>query len=124
MILTVGLQVEDQQVLLAIFHKSQRAVFAHARNLEEAKIFIKTAGDHAIRLIIAERKLADGTWKDLRKLSPESLIIVADCHANNEMWGKVLQNGGHDLQHSRPFDKKAIEHAVLAAWYHSLQIRP
>lgn len=60
-----------------------------------------TLGRDSVSVVISERDLPEGTWKDileqLRALPHPPLLIVASQQADNFLWAEVLNLGGHDV---------------------------
>ena len=72
-------------------------------------------------VIICERDLPDGNWKDildaLTLLAPPPSLIVASRLADEHLWVEVLHVGGHDVL-AKPLDEKEVLWAVSSAWRH------
>jgi DNA-binding response OmpR family regulator len=71
-----------------------------------------------IVVVICERHLIDGNWKDVLSrlapiLNPPRLIVVAR-RSDNELWMEVLNMGGFDLL-SAPLHEVEVAHAVGSA---------
>jgi hypothetical protein len=71
-----------------------------------------------IAVVICERHLIDGNWKDVLSrlapvLNPPRLIVVARC-SDNVLWMEVLNMGGFDLL-SAPLREVEVAHAVGSA---------
>ncbi len=75
--------------------------------------------DGAIPLVIAEREVPPGTWKDVLehmvKLRHAPLLIVTSRLADECLWGEVLNLGAYDLL-AKPFDDNEVIRVIGAAW--------
>jgi DNA-binding NtrC family response regulator len=81
------------------------------------------AGLHtiAVPVVICERKLPDGSWKDLvqriSSFEPPPLVIVSDWNADDRLWADVLSAGAYDLL-PEPFEvDEVIRSLSLAIQY-------
>jgi DNA-binding response OmpR family regulator len=114
-VLLVG-SVEDDKV-------SQESVFARlpwparrARGCKEARPLIYR---DSFPVIVSERDLPDGDWKDIlfltqaREKSP--LLIVTSRLADESLWSEVLNLGGYDVL-VKPFDPAEVWRTVSLAW--------
>ena len=63
-------------------------------------------------VVICERSLADGDWKDL--LGKTSRLIVTSCVADEVLWAEVLNLGGYDVL-AQPFDELEVRRVVALA---------
>src|SRR5882757_4704846 len=90
-----------------------------ASSLEEAR---KRLQHQAASVIMCERDLPDGSWKDLlpvlRELPDVASVVVISRHANDDLWSDVLSNGGYDVL-SKPFDRRELVRVVGMAWRQS-----
>jgi DNA-binding NtrC family response regulator len=88
----------------------------HARNLEEAATHL---GQSAASVIICERDLPDGTWKDLLKrtqeFQPAPSILVVSRQADERLWSDVLNLGGYDVM-PKPFERRDAVRIISMAW--------
>ena len=71
-----------------------------------------------IAVVICERHLIDGNWKDVLSylasiLNPPRLIVVSH-RSDDELWTEVLNMGGFDLL-SAPLREVEVAHAVGSA---------
>lgn len=71
-----------------------------------------------IAVIICERDLPDGKWKDLLSqiapLSDPPCLIVASRLADEFLWAEVLNLGGYDVL-AKPFDAEEVVRVVALA---------
>jgi DNA-binding NtrC family response regulator len=91
----------------------------HAANLEDAckRLHAKVAS-----VVLCERDLPDGSWKDLlpglRDLPLIPSVVVISRNADDDLWGDVLSSGGYDVL-SKPFDRRELIRVVGMAWRQS-----
>ena len=75
--------------------------------------------ERAVSIVICERDLADGTWKDILQaldtLSDRPLLIVTSRLADDHLWVEVLNLGGHDVL-AKPLDHKEVALSIDSAW--------
>jgi FixJ family two-component response regulator len=64
------------------------------------------------RVVICERSLADGDWKDL--LGKTARLIVTSHAADEALWAEVLNLGGYDVL-AQPFDEQEVRRVVALA---------
>lgn len=91
----------------------------HAATLEDAG---KRLHDKVVSVILCERDLPDGSWKDLlpgiHGLPVVPSVVVISRHANDDLWADVLNSGGYDVL-SKPFDRRELVRVVGMAWRQS-----
>lgn len=72
----------------------------------------------AVSVILADRDLPDGTWRDLLRLakstSPEPRVVVLDRDADDWLWLDVLDAGGFDLL-PNPVDAEQLQRTIEGA---------
>jgi DNA-binding NtrC family response regulator len=72
-----------------------------------------------VPVIVCERDLPDGTWKDLLSHLAEfqemPALIVTSKFANEELWAEVMDLGGFDVV-AKPFSELEVKNAVALAW--------
>ena len=70
-------------------------------------------------VIICERDLPDGNWKDLLQqthaVAHAPLLLVVSRHADENLWAEVLNLGGYDVL-LKPFDRAEVIRVVGMAW--------
>ena len=70
-------------------------------------------------VIICERDLPDGEWKDvmdgLKLLARPPSVIVISRHADEDLWVAVLTLGGYDVL-PKPLEEEETQRAVDSAW--------
>lgn len=89
-----------------------------ARSCREAALRLF---QYNVPVIVTERCLPDGDWKDLMSLiaplaSPPPLIVSAP-RADDQLWAEVLNLGGFDVL-ARPFEKTEVQRVLHSAWTH------
>jgi DNA-binding NtrC family response regulator len=103
--------------------KALRAIFLHsnwllsfAGSIAEAKRFLERS---AVPVILCERDLPDGSWKDLLSLAMTfdhpPCVIVTSGLADERLWAEALNVGCHDVL-PRPFDHGELFRALCLAW--------
>jgi DNA-binding NtrC family response regulator len=111
-------------------HSGLAEVFCHskwrihkARSCREAIAFLN---GNRIPVVICERELPDGDWKDLLEkmsgLSDPPLLIVTSRLADESLWAEVLNLGGYDVL-PKPFDRVEVVRVVSVAWLHWKNMR-
>jgi DNA-binding response OmpR family regulator len=75
--------------------------------------------DRPIPVVIAERALPCGDWKDLfaalQLLPHHPLLIVTSRLADEYLWEQVLKLGGHDVL-AKPFRAAEVHWVMESAW--------
>lgn len=108
---------EDHEILRSIFFQSNWTIHA-ARNCVEASGFLSA---HDIPVIICERTLPDGTWKDVFALAgalpKPAQVLVASRLADERLWAEVLNLGGYDVL-LKPFVPDEVFRSITLAWRH------
>lgn len=73
------------------------------------------------RVIVCERDLPDGTWKDVLEIAASVVhpppVIVTSRLADDYLWAEVLNLGGYDLL-AKPFDPREVARTLKLAWEH------
>jgi DNA-binding response OmpR family regulator len=74
--------------------------------------------DRPIPVVIAERALPLGDWKDLftalQLLPHRPLLVVTSRLADEHLWAEVLNLGGHDVL-AKPFQMAEVQRALESA---------
>ena len=107
-ILAVGLEHADRRVLARAV-ASAGCRLSMAANISSVRLLL--AGRIA-PVIICERELLDGTWKDLLDFGRN--VIVVSRIADESIWTDVLNRGGYDVLAS-PLEERDILHALGSA---------
>ena len=104
-------------------HRALKTIFARSRwkwdgvpSIEKARSWMARRG--APSIIICERDLPDGSWKQLFHETQELLrppkFIVSWRFADEYLWVEVLNLGGHNVL-STPFDAREVSFVVRHA---------
>ena len=87
-----------------------------ASDLREAALILQ---ERAPSVILCERDLPDGTWKDLLDQASQhkhpAMVLVISVHADDSLWAEVLNLGGYDVL-MKPFDVSEVTRVVRLAW--------
>jgi DNA-binding response OmpR family regulator len=90
---------------------------AEVAGIQEAFRWIERRGPPPI--VICERLLADGDWKDLltyiESLPKRPQLIVSSRLADEQLWSEVLNLLGDDVL-ATPFHPREVIHVVTCAW--------
>jgi DNA-binding response OmpR family regulator len=74
--------------------------------------------NHEVTVIVCERDLPDGTWRDIIAYSAGSekppLVIVTSVFADDRLWSEVLNLGGYDVL-AKPFHEQEVRHVLASA---------
>ena len=116
-ILLVSPYEEDHSSIRHILHNDGWHI-SHSKSVKEAAVHLETNGPS---IVISERDLPDGSWKDLldqaSTLKNLPLMLVVSRHADENLWGEVLNLGGYDVL-MKPFDCSEVTRVVGMAWRH------
>ncbi len=116
-ILLVSPYQEDHSSLRHILHNEGWAI-TRCRTVADAAAEL-SAG--APSIVICERDLPDGNWKEVLSRTEElphaPLVLVISRHADESLWGEVLNLGGYDVL-MKPFDRSEVTRVVGLAWRH------
>ena len=70
-------------------------------------------------IVLCESNLPDGTWKDvlarMQALKNPPLLLVISRHADENLWGEVLNLGGYDVL-LKPFERSEVTRVLGMAW--------
>lgn len=106
---------EDLAALRAILANSNWTIYA-ARSRAHALRILETM---PVSVILSERDLPDGNWKDLLReasrlwSSPE--LIVASRSADERLWCEALRLGAYDVL-AEPFQAAELCRVLESAW--------
>lgn len=71
------------------------------------------------RVVVCERELPDGDWRDVLGLALDlphpAAVIVTARHADEHLWAEVLNLGGYDVL-AKPFDEREVGRSLALAW--------
>jgi DNA-binding response OmpR family regulator len=122
-ILLVSPYREDHSSIGHILHHDGWHI-SRCTSLKEAVTHLET---NAPSIVICERDLPDGSWKDVlsysETLKNPPLVLVASRHADESLWGEVLNLGGYDVL-TKPFDCSEVTRVVGMAWRYWLRPAP
>ncbi len=106
-------------------HTALRQIFSHSKWLMHTATSCAEAASvlkrNPISVVMCERELPDGTWKDIldqvmRSHNPPPLIVTCRL-ADDELWAEVLNLGGYDVLR-KPFNQSEVFRDVSLAWLH------
>lgn len=114
-LLAVSCSDGDRACLADISRRASWKILS-ARACREAVDMLRA---YRVPVVIAERQLPDGSWKDLLewmgRLDTPPLLIVASQHADDSLWDEVLNQGGYDVLRT-PFDTSEVVRVIRSAW--------
>ena len=71
------------------------------------------------RVVVCERDLPDGDWRDVLKIAASLLspppVVVTFRLADEYLWAEVLNLGGYDVL-AKPLDKQEVRRTLSLAW--------
>jgi DNA-binding response OmpR family regulator len=116
-ILLVSEYQEDHSSLRQILHHEGWQI-TRCGTVQEAATHVKTVEPS---VVICEHDLPDGSWKDVLNhtdgLDHPPPVLVVSRHADEHLWGEVLNLGGYDVL-IKPFDRSEVTRVVGMAWRH------
>ena len=81
--------------------------------------FVRHVHDNRPRVVVCERDLPDGDWRDVlaatSSLPSPPPLIVASRLADEHLWAEVLNLGGYDVL-AKPLDKQEVGRTLKLAW--------
>lgn len=105
---------EDHTRLGAILNQQGFAV-SRCASLTETFEYL---GKRPCSVVICERDLPDGDWKEILRraenMPSPPLVLVVSKHADESLWGEVLNLGGFDVL-LKPFDVSEVTRVVAMA---------
>jgi DNA-binding response OmpR family regulator len=114
-ILLVSPYQKDHTNLRHVLHHADWKI-TRASDLGEATLILH---ERAPSVILCERDLPDGNWKDLLDQAAQhknpAMVLVISAHADNGLWAEVLNLGGYDVL-MKPFDVSEVTRVVRMAW--------
>lgn len=114
-ILLVSPHTDDLVSLRNILHHRDWSI-AHCASTSDAR---QCLADSSHSIVVTERDLPDGTWKDILNASETQaqppLVLVISRHADENLWAEVLNLGGYDVL-LKPFDRSEVTRVVGMAW--------
>ena len=118
---------ENISIVLVSPHPEDVTYLRHILHHRDWHIHLSTSTAEASRLIamhnpcviICERDLPDGNWKDIlhqtESMAHAPLLLVVSRHADENLWAEVLNLGGYDVL-LKPFDRAEVVRVVGMAW--------
>jgi DNA-binding response OmpR family regulator len=107
---------EDYRSLHSILEHSNWTVQAAATVAEGLRLL----KDGSVPVVLCERDLPDGDWKDLLEAVAQneqpSNLVVASRLADECLWAEVLNLGGYDVL-TIPFDTNEVFRVLNMAWH-------
>lgn len=89
-----------------------------ASSLAEARQALR---EHSVALVVCERDLAPGQWKDLlgeiHSLTRPPFLVVTSRIADEHLWPEALNFGVYEVL-GRPFDRLEVTRTLGMAWLH------
>jgi DNA-binding response OmpR family regulator len=80
---------------------------------------VRSASSIPPRVIVCERRLPDGDWRDVLGLAldlPHPPTVIVTCRqADEHLWAEVLNLGGYDVL-AKPFDEREVGRSLTLAW--------
>lgn len=115
-LLAISPNTEDRQSLENILDRD-RWTIQGARSLREATTLLR----HHPNLILCEKDLPDGNWKDVFHAAGDMdnppPVVVVSRHADERLWAEVLNIGGYDVL-LKPFEETEVRRVMGMALRH------
>lgn len=112
--------VESDHIVLAHIFGHTSWKLDSVRSIHEAEMQLSGTGTDAVSpVLLCDRELSDGTWKDLLRLTrdfaePQNLIVTA-ADADDRLWAEILNLGAYDVL-EKPFRPQEVYRTVGLAW--------
>lgn len=117
MLLIVGAVEDDNDCRTPIFDEFPWPTH-RVRSCQEALPLI---GQSFTRVVVCERDLSDGDWKDVLEIAAARkdppAVIVTFRLADEHLWAEVLNLGGYDVL-AKPLDRAEVHRTINLAWQH------
>jgi DNA-binding response OmpR family regulator len=117
-ILVVSPHRDDDAALRKILQHGDWKITRAADQQEASKYLIH----NATSVVICERDLPDGCWRDIlvktQGLKNAPALVVMSRQADEKLWGEVLTSGGYDVL-LKPFESREVTRVVGMAWRQS-----
>jgi DNA-binding NtrC family response regulator len=81
---------------------------------------IEFLGHTSFAVVVCDRELPDGSWKDLAWALcaiPERPLLLVACSSPAGLWFDVVRSGGFDVV-LKPFERGEVTWALTTAWCH------
>jgi DNA-binding NtrC family response regulator len=105
---------QDKRLIQTMVRGSRTSVLT-ADRLSEAIPLLRR---RRISLVICERDLPDGDWREMlgqmNDLVPAARLVVASRLADERLWAEVLNLGGYDVL-AKPFSAEEVTHVIESA---------
>ncbi len=122
-LLIVGPVEEEDRAAWRHILEHDAAEARHVSGCREALSFLHR---NHVPVVICERDLPDGTWKDvLEPLAAQShfpAVIVTSRLADERLWLEVLDAGGYDVL-PKPLDRQEAKRTLVLARRHAIHSR-
>jgi DNA-binding response OmpR family regulator len=116
-ILLVSPDPADLPAFREILHHAQWNLH-HVETVKQAERHVKQS---APSVIVCERDLPDGSWKNVLRcaaaVAASPLLLVVSRRADEALWTEALTLGGYDVL-LKPLDKAEVARVVGMAWRH------
>src|SRR5690349_22117687 len=110
-VLVVSDEREDHGALDGILAQSGWSL-RHCANCAQARDALR---QNRNSVIVTERRLPDGNWRDILELTGGDGVVVVACkYADEELWAEVLNVGGYDLL-LKPFNGSEVTRVMASA---------
>jgi DNA-binding NtrC family response regulator len=124
-VLSISPTEEDHTALNRILSRPESTASTESRWTIYPAVALKSAlpllRENPIAIVLSERDLAPGTWKDVlaetMNLSDPPLLIVASRLADEYLWAEALNLGAYDVL-AKPFDAEEVIRVFRSAWFH------
>jgi len=84
----------------------------HCADFAQARVAL---GQYRHSVIVTERRLPDGNWRDILELAGADGVVVVACkYADEQLWAEVLNVGGYDLL-LKPFNRSEVSRVIASA---------
>jgi len=114
-VLLVSPNPEDESVLRDILPTTDLPNLSRCDSVEAAMPEIRTRQP---AVVMCERDLPDGNWKAIlgtcEALPKPPVVLVVCRHADDNLWGEVLNLGGYDVL-LKPFDRSEVTRVLNAS---------
>jgi DNA-binding response OmpR family regulator len=113
-ILAVSPFEQDNRLIQTMARVPRTSVLTADRLSDAISLFKR----RKISLVICERDLPDGDWRDMlsqmKDLIPAARLVVASRLADERLWAEVLNLGGYDVL-AKPFSAQEVTHVIESA---------
>jgi DNA-binding NtrC family response regulator len=129
----LGLVGEERMALLISpaepDHETFQNLFHHHGWSLDAVTCVRSATkrvrESPVSLVITERDLPDGDWKDVLEtvhdLPDPPLVVIISALADNYLWSEALNLGAYDVL-SKPLNQTEVFRVLSSAWIHHAHV--